>query len=162
MLTLLFAAQAWLVFHGLETNLAFAGLAASTGMYPEVDLVLLEYPFAEHHGSTHGVFFLAASTLVVGAVVTGAYLAVRDGATPVGAGVRVRDGGAVRGHARAPRRRRADESGHPPPVEPPWPVVREPVVFDAAFVKSKMWNLGPLALGVVAQIGLGIRECLGR
>jgi hypothetical protein len=49
-----------------------------------------------------------------------------------------------------------------PPVKPPWPVIREPVVFDAAFVKSKMWNLGPLALGVVAQIGLGIRECLGR
>jgi hypothetical protein len=32
------------------------------------------------------------------------------------------------------------------------------LVLDAAFVKSNLWNLGTLALGIVVQAGLAVRE----
>jgi membrane-bound metal-dependent hydrolase YbcI (DUF457 family) len=164
-LALLFAAPAWLVFHGLKTNLAFAGLAASTGMYPDVDLVLMRYLFVEHHGLTHGVFFLVASALVVGAVVTGAYLAVRDGTATSPSSTRVYAFVAVALFVGMLAHLVGDVLTSPdiaPPVKPLWPVVKEPIVLDAAFVKSNLWNLGPLALGLVTQTGLGIKEYLAR
>ncbi|MFC4359203.1 metal-dependent hydrolase [Halobium salinum] len=162
-LALLFAAPAWLVFHGLKTNFAFAGLAASMGMYPDVDLVLVKYLFIEHHGLTHGVFFLLASALVIGAVVTGAYLAVRDGTTP--SSLRVYAFVAVALFVGMMAHLVGDVLTSPdiaPPVKPLWPVVKEPIVLDAAFVKSNLWNLGPLALGIAVQTGFGIREYLDR
>lgn len=162
-LALLFAAPAWLVFHGLRTNLAFAGLAASTGMYPDVDLVLVRYLFIEHHGLTHGVFFLGASALVLGALVAGVYLTVRDGTTPSATGVyafvTVALFVGMLAHLAGDVLTSPDIA---PPVKPLWPLVKEPIVYDAAFVKSNLWNLGLLALGVVTQAGLGVKEYVAR
>jgi membrane-bound metal-dependent hydrolase YbcI (DUF457 family) len=47
-----------------------------------------------------------------------------------------------------------------PPIKPLYPVLEARLVGDVAFVKSKLWNLGLLTLGIVVHGGLGLREVL--
>jgi membrane-bound metal-dependent hydrolase YbcI (DUF457 family) len=160
-MALLFAAPAWLAFSRGKTSLAFVALAASTGMFPDVDLLLMRYFFVEHHGLTHGFFFLVPAALVLGGVVAGAYLLVRDGTRPGPATVYAFAVAALftgmLAHLFADVLTSPDIA---PPVKPLWPVLKARLVLDAAFVKSNLWNIGTLALGIVVQAGFVLKEYL--
>lgn len=160
-MALLFAVPAWFVFSEWKASVAFTGLAAATGMLPDADLVLMHHFFIEHHGLTHSFVFTIPTALLLGAIVTGGYLLVRSDTQ--------RSTAAVYGFASLAlftgmtAHMFADFLTTPdiaPPIKPLLPVVADPVILDVAFVKSKLWNLGTLALGIVAQAGLGLRAYL--
>jgi membrane-bound metal-dependent hydrolase YbcI (DUF457 family) len=154
-LALLLAAPAWLVFDQFRQGLAFSALAALTGMFPDVDIYVMQFLFIEHHGVMHSLVFLVPAALVLGGVVTAGYLAVRDGDHPGAAAVfgfvtLALFTGMVAHMA-------GDVLTSPdiaPPIKPLYPLIESRFVLDAAFVKSNLWNLGPLALGLVTQGGL--------
>jgi membrane-bound metal-dependent hydrolase YbcI (DUF457 family) len=160
---LLLAAPAWLIFDQFKAGLAFSGLAALTAMFPDTDLYVMRYVFIEHHGLMHSLVFLIPAALLLGAVVAGAYLAVRDGdqpsATAVYAFVTVALFTGMLAHMAGDVLTSPDVA---PPIKPLYPIVESRFVLDAAFVKSNLWNLGPLALGIVVQTGLGLREYFNR
>lgn len=162
-LALLFAAPAWLVFDGAKKSLAFTALAALTGMAPDADLVLMKYFFIEHHGLTHSFLFIVPAALVLGAIAAGVYLAVRDDG-PNRASAAAVFGFAALGlftgmfaHVTGDFLTTPDIA---PPIKPLYPVLEARIVGDVAFVKSKLWNLGLLALGIVVQVGLALKEFL--
>ena len=160
-MALLFAAPAWLVFYGLRTKVAFVVLAASTGMFPDSDLLWMRYFFIEHHGLTHSFLFLVPAALVLGAIVTGIYLAVRDGNQPgawaVYGFVVIALFTGMLSHVFADLLTSPDIA---PPIKPLYPLVKTPLILDVAYVKSNLWNLGTLALGIVVQLGLALNEYL--
>ncbi|MFC6724041.1 metal-dependent hydrolase [Halobium palmae] len=160
-MALLFAAPAWFVFHGLKTNLAFTALAASTGMLPDGDLLLMRYVFVEHHGLTHSLLFIVPTALVLGGIATGIYLAVRGSSDystrQVYAFATVALFAGMLAHVFADVLTTPDIA---PPIKPLYPLLETRLVLDAAFVKSKLWNLGTLGLGIVVQVGLLTREVL--
>ena len=151
-LALLFAAPAWLVFNQFKAGLAFSALAALTGMFPDLDIYVMRYVFIEHHGLMHSLTFLIPAALVLGGVVTGGYLAVRDDDHPAAASVfafvTVALFVGMFSHMVGDVLTSPDIA---PPIKPLYPVVDSRFVLDAAFVKSHLWNLGPLALGLVTQ-----------
>ena len=158
-MALLFAAPAWLAFDQFRAGLAFSALAALTGMFPDLDIYVMRYVFIEHHGVMHSLVFLIPAALVLGAIVSAGYLVVRDGDRP--------SAGAVYAFASLAlftgmvSHMVGDVLTSPdiaPPIKPFYPLLQTPIVLDAAFVKSNLWNLGPLALGIVTQVGLGARE----
>ena len=158
-MALLFAAPAWFAFSRARTSLAFTALAASTGMLPDVDLLLMRYFFIEHHGLTHSFVFLVPTALVLGGVVAAPYLAVRDGTN--GSRASVYGFAALALFTGMVAHLFADVLTSPdiaPPVKPLWPALKARLVLDAAFVKSNLWNLGTLALGIVVQASLAVRE----
>ena len=161
-MALLFAAPAWLVFDRMAPSLAFTALAVSTGMLPDVDLVLMKHFFIEHHGITHSFLFTIPTALVLGGIVTGAYFLVRD--DPAAPPRSVYAFAIVALFAGMLAHQFADVLTSPdiaPPVKPLWPVLKARVVLDVAFVKSNLWNLGTLALGIVVQTGLVAEEYFG-
>lgn len=150
-LALLFAAPAWLVFDQFRAGLAFSALAALTGMFPDLDIYVMRYVFIEHHGVMHSLAFLVPAALVLGGIFTGGYLAVRDdhpAATTVFAFVTVALFTGMVAHMVGDILTSPDIA---PPIKPLYPLVDSRFVLDAAFVKSNLWNLGPLALGLVTQ-----------
>lgn len=160
-LALLFAAPAWLVFEEFKAGLAFSALAALTGMFPDLDIYVMRHVFIEHHGLMHSLTFLIPAALVVGGILTGGYLAVRSSDRPSAA--------AVYGFVTLAlfvgmfAHMTGDVLTSPdiaPPVKPLYPVVDQRFVLDAAFVKSNLWNLGTLALGIVTQGALAVRGYL--
>jgi membrane-bound metal-dependent hydrolase YbcI (DUF457 family) len=161
-MALLFAAPAWFVFDRITPSLAFTALAASTGMFPDVDLYLMRYFFIEHHGLTHSLVFTVPAALVLGGIVAGGYLAVRGGNRPSASAVYafavVALFTGMTAHLFADVLTSPDIA---PPVKPLWPVLKARLVLDAAFVKSDLWNLGTLALGIVVQGGLGAKTYFG-
>ena len=161
-MALLFAAPAWLVFDDARKSLAFTALAALTGMAPDGDLVLMKYFFIEHHGLTHSFVFIVPAALVLGAIVAGLYLAVRDGertssAAAVYGFVTVALLTGMFSHVFADFLTTPDIA---PPLKPLYPVLEARVIGDVAYVKAKSWNLGTLAVGIVVQGGLGVKELL--
>lgn len=154
-LALLFAAPAWLAFNQFRAGLAFSALAALTGMFPDLDIYVMRYLFIEHHGVMHSLAFLVPAALVLGGVVTGGYLAIRDGDSPSAAAVfafvTVALFTGMLAHMVGDVLTSPDIA---PPIKPLYPLVDQRFVLDAAFVKSNLWNLGPLALGLVTQGGL--------
>lgn len=160
-LALLFAAPAWLVFEGFRAGLAFSALAALTGMFPDLDIYVMRYLFVEHHGVMHSLVFLVPAALVLGGVITGGYLAVRDGDRPAAAAVfgfvTVALFVGMLSHMVGDILTSPDIA---PPIKPLYPLVETRFVLDAAFVKSNLWNLGPLALGLLAQGALAVRGYL--
>ncbi len=159
-MALLFAAPAWLVFDRATPSLAFTALTASTGMFPDVDLVLMRYLFVEHHGLTHSLLFTLPAALVLGGIVTGGYLAVRSGGRSAWSVYAFASAALFAGmlaHLFADMLTSPDIA---PPVKPFWPVLKTQVALDLAFVKSNLWNLGTLALGIVVQTTLGATEVL--
>lgn len=160
-MALLFAAPAWFAFHGARTKVAYVLLAASMGMFPDSDLLWMRYFFIEHHGLTHSFLFLIPAALVLGAIVTGVYLAYRDGDRPgawavYGFVVLALFTGML-SHVFADVLTSPDIA---PPIKPLYPLVKTSFVLDAAYVKSNLWNLGTLALGIVVQLGLALNEYL--
>ncbi len=149
---LLLAAPAWLVFDQFRVGLAFSGLAALTGMFPDLDIYVMRYVFIEHHGLMHSLTFLIPAALVLGAVFTGGYLAVSDddhsAAASVFGFVTIALFTGMVAHMTGDILTSPDIA---PPVKPLYPLVDSRFVLDAAFVKSNLWNLGPLALGLVTQ-----------
>lgn len=160
-MALLFAAPAWLVFDDVRKGLSFTALAALTGMAPDADLVLMKYFFIEHHGLTHSFLFVVPVALVLGAIVAGLYLAVRSDRRASAAAVYgFVTLGLLTGlfaHMFADFITTPDIA---PPIKPLYPVLEFRVIGDVAFVKSKLWNLGTLALGIVVQAGLGLETYL--
>lgn len=160
-MALLFAAPAWFVFHGLRTNLGFTALAVSTAMFPDGDLLLMRYVFIEHHGLTHSLLFIVPAALVLGGIVTAIYLAVRDSSVystrQVYAFATVALLVGMLAHVFADILTTPDIA---PPIKPLYPILETRLVLDVAFVKSKLWNLGTLGLGIVVQGGLAAREVL--
>jgi membrane-bound metal-dependent hydrolase YbcI (DUF457 family) len=151
-LALLFAAPAWLVFDGFRTGLAFSALAALTGMFPDLDIYVMRYLFVEHHGVMHSLTFLVPAALVLGGLVTGGYLAVRDGDRPsAGAAFAFVTVALFTGMVAHMTGDVLTSPDIAPPIKPLYPLVETQLVFDAAFVKSNVWNLGPLALGLLTQ-----------
>jgi membrane-bound metal-dependent hydrolase YbcI (DUF457 family) len=151
-LALLFAAPAWFVFDEFRAGLAFSALAALTGMFPDTDIYVMQYVFIEHHGIMHSLVFLIPAALVLGGIVTGGYLAVRDDDNP--AAVAVFGFVTVALFTGMVAHMTGDILTSPdiaPPVKPLTPLVEERFVLDAAFVKSNLWNLGTLALALVTQ-----------
>jgi membrane-bound metal-dependent hydrolase YbcI (DUF457 family) len=152
-----------LLFSQFKTGLAFSGLAALTAMFPDTDLYVMQYVFIEHHGLMHSLVFLIPAALLLGVVVAGGYLAVRDDdhppATAVYAFVTVALFTGMLAHMIGDVLTSPDVA---PPIKPLYPVVKSQFVLDAAFVKSNLWNLGVFALGVVVQTGLGVRGYLNR
>ena len=162
-MALLFAAPAWLVFDDARKSLAFTALAALTGMAPDGDLVLMKYFFVEHHGLTHSFVFIVPAALVLGAVVAGVYLAVRDDG-PNRASTAAVFGFAALGlftgmfsHLFADFLTTPDIA---PPLKPLYPVLETRVIGDFAHVKAKLWNFGTLAVGIAVQAGLGLEAYL--
>lgn len=160
-LALLFAAPAWLAFEEFGAGLAFSTLAALTGMFPDLDIYAMRYVFVEHHGLMHSLTFLIPAALVVGGIVTGGYLAIRKDDHPSAA--------AVYGFVTLAlfvgmfAHMTGDVLTSPdiaPPIKPLYPIVDARFVLDAAFVKSNLWNLGPLALGLLVQGTLAVRGYL--
>ncbi len=157
---LLLAAPAWLLFSQFKAGLAFSALAALTAMFPDLDLYVMRYLFIEHHGLSHSLVFLVPAALVLGAIVAGGYLVVSDDNHPaltVYAFATVALFTGMLAHLVGDVLTSPDVA---PPIKPLYPIVEQRFVLDAAFVKSNLWNLGPFALGVVTQAGLGIRRYL--
>jgi inner membrane protein len=160
-LALLFAVPAWFVFTETKASVAFTALAASTGMLPDGDLLLMNYFFVEHHGLTHSFVFTIPTALFLGAVVTGGYLLIRgDKRTSTAAVYGFATLALFTGMAAHIVADMLTTPDIAPPIKPLYPVVSERVILDLAFVKSKLWNLGTLALGIVAQVGFGLRAYL--
>jgi inner membrane protein len=160
-MALLFAAPAWLVFSEWKSSVAFTALAASTGMLPDSDLVLMKYFFVEHHGLTHSFVFTIPTALVLGAVVAGAYIAVRG--TLRTSKLAIVGFAALGLFTGMTAHMFADILTTPdiaPPIKPLYPLLTDRVILDVAFVKSKLWNLGTLALGIVVQAAFGLRAYL--
>ena len=163
-MALLFAAPVWFVFDDLKTNLAFTALVASTGMLPDGDIVLMRYFFVEHHGLTHSLVFIVPAALVLGAVVAGAYLAVRDDSVYQASPRHVYAFAAVGLFTGMFSHVFADFLTTPdiaPPLKPLYPVLETRVVLDVAYVKSNLWNLGTLVLGIAVQAALVTGQYLG-
>ncbi|SEP05938.1 LexA-binding, inner membrane-associated putative hydrolase [Halogranum amylolyticum] len=160
-MALLFAVPAWFVFSEAKASLAFTALTASMGMFPDGDLVLMQYFFVEHHGLTHSFVFIVPAALLLGAVVTGGYLLVRDdthtSTAAVYAFATIALFTGMTAHVVADLVTTPDIA---PPLKPLYPLVTDRVILDVAFVKSKLWNLGTLALGIVAQGSLALRAYL--
>lgn len=163
-MALLFAAPAWLVFDQLKTGLAFTALATATAMLPDGDLILMRHFFVEHHGLTHSLLFLVPTALLLGAVVAGGYLAVRGKSAYQPSARRVYGFVALGLFTGMLAHVFADILTTPdiaPPIKPLLPLLESRLILDVAFVKSNLWNLGTLAVGIVVQAGLGIRAYLG-
>jgi membrane-bound metal-dependent hydrolase YbcI (DUF457 family) len=160
-LALLFAAPAWLVFEEFKAGLAFSSLAALTGMFPDLDIYVMRYVFVEHHGLMHSLTFLVPAALVLGGVVAGGYLAVRSSDHPSAAAVygfvTVALFTGMLAHMAGDVLTSPDIA---PPIKPLYPIIDSRFVLDAAFVKSNLWNLGPLALGLLVQGTLAVRGYL--
>lgn len=164
-MALLFAAPAWFVFDDLKTSLAFVALAASTGMLPDGDIVLMRYLFVEHHGLTHSFLFIVPAALVLGAVVAGVYLFARDDSAYRASPGRVYAFAAVGLFVGMVAHVFADLVTTPdiaPPLMPMYPLLETQVVLDVAYVKSNLWNLGTFALGITVQAALAIRQYLSQ
>ncbi|ESP87437.1 membrane-bound metal-dependent hydrolase [Candidatus Halobonum tyrrellensis G22] len=163
-MALLFAAPVWFALDDLKANLAFTALAASTGMLPDGDIVLMRYFFIEHHGLTHSLVFIVPTALVLGAIVAGIYLAVRDDHAYQASGRQVYGFVALGLFTGMLAHVFADLLTTPdiaPPLEPMYPLLRTPMLLDVAFVKSNLWNLGTLAVGITVQAALVVRSYYG-
>ena len=160
-MALLFAAPAWFALDDLKAGLAFTALAASTGMLPDGDIVLMRYLFVEHHGLTHSLVFIVPAALVLGALGTGAYLAVRDDSVYRASPRQVYAFAAVGLFTGMASHLFADFLTTPdiaPPLKPMYPALRTQVILDVAYVKSNLWNLGTLVVGVGVQAALVARQ----
>lgn len=168
-LALLFAAPAWLVFGQLKAGAAFSALAATTAMFPDIDLVAMRVLFIEHHGISHSLVFLIPAALVLGGVVTAGYLAIRDrtgrptkssrSVTALYAFATLALFTGMLAHLAGDVLTSPDVA---PPIKPLMPITDSALYLDAAFVKSNLWNLGTLALGITVQTAFGIRGWLAR
>ena len=160
-MALLWAAPVWVVWDG-RVSLAFVGLAVSTAMLPDVDLVLQSFLPVTHHGVTHTFLFVGAVSLVAGAVVDGllAPLLERHWSNPeqserasVSLFVFTVAGLFVGGSSHL----FADMLSAPdiaPPVEPFWPFFDKPWSVDVLWYNSVWWNLGLLSVAVVLHLAL--------
>ena len=150
-MALLFAAPAWLVW-GQRGALGFTGFALVTAMLPDIDLVLQHVLPITHHGITHTLLFVSVMSVIVGA---GAAKWLTDwfNATRLVRSSSISDetvfvfataGLAVGGlsHLFADLLSAPDIA---PPIEPFWPLYAKPVIVDAIYYNSPVWNVGLFA-----------------
>lgn len=155
-MALLWAFPAWALWDG-RIAAVFVGLAATTAMLPDVDLVLQTVLPIEHHGVTHTVVFVTVVAVVAGGIVEYGlrsflqrqFLEERGYRLTTGMlFVFVAAGLLVGGYSHL----FADMLSAPdiaPPVEPFWPFFDKPWSVDVLWYNAWQWNAGLLAVAVV-------------
>lgn len=159
----LWAFPAWFRWDG-RVSLAFIGLALSTAMLPDVDLVLRGFlPGVHHHGVTHTVLFVAAVAIVAGIAAAHVLAPVLERWWLRSEGHRIPrhevhefvTGGLLVGglsHIFADMLSAPDISQ---PVEPLWPFMNVPISFDVVYYTAPTWNAGLLAFALVLHAVAG-------
>ncbi|QLG28078.1 metal-dependent hydrolase [Halorarum halophilum] len=151
-MALLFAAPAWIVW-GRRGALGFTAFTLTTAMLPDVDLVLEAFLPVVHHGVTHTVLFVALVSLVFGAVAAhwltdrfNDHPWIRSTAISRETVFVFATGGLLTGgisHLFADVLSAPDIAA---PLSPFWPIYPEPVIVDAIYYGSPIWNFGLLAV----------------
>ncbi|WP_254535803.1 metal-dependent hydrolase [Halomarina litorea] len=153
------------VWFGLVTREAVGVtlLALLTAMLPDVDLVLEAFLPIEHHGVTHGVWFVLAVGLLLGGLVTWWYVSggrrhFRPGSDarhlPARTVFAVTASAFVLGgttHILGDMLTAPDVA---PPIRPLLPLSDAVVSFDVLWVYDPVVNFGLLALGLLVHLAL--------
>ena len=159
----LWSFPAWFRWDG-RVSLAFIGLAVSTAMLPDVDLLLRELPIGvHHHGVTHTVLFVTAFAIVVGIAAAHvlAPLIERWWIQSEGHAIPRHEvhvfvtGGLLVGglsHIFADMLSAPDISQ---PVEPLWPFLNVPISFDLIYYTAPAWNAGLLLVALALHLVAG-------
>lgn len=152
---LLWAIPAWFVWTK-RTSLVFIGTVAVFALLPDIDLWLerIVPSMVHHHGVTHTVVFVAAISVIVGAIAAavltrpldrwlgyerfdaGSMFAFTTGAVLLGG----------LSHLFADMLSAPDIAT---PIEPFWPIMDKPWSIDVIFYNSPWWNIGLLTVAVL-------------
>ncbi|WP_415381256.1 metal-dependent hydrolase [Halosimplex sp. TS25] len=155
---LLWALPAWWLLWDEHASALFVALAVLMAPFPDVDkYVAMAFPNAvHHHGVTHTVVFIAAISVVAGALVTAAFTDRIDGWTAqrfdgrrtfLFATAAFAVGGLS--HVFADMLSAPDIST---PIEPLWPFVDGSWGIDVLYYDNPWWNVGFLSLMVVVHL----------
>ncbi|WP_459192039.1 metal-dependent hydrolase [Halosimplex sp. J119] len=157
---LLWALPAWWLLWDEHASALFVALAVLMAPFPDVDTFLAAaFPNAvHHHGVTHTVVFVAAISVVAGAIVAATltdrvddWTTQRFGAkrTFLFATVAFAVGGLS--HVFADMLSAPDIST---PIEPLWPFVHGSWGVDVLYYNNPWWNVGFLSLMVVVHLAV--------
>ena len=160
-MALLWSSPAWFLWQWRE-SLVFVGLALSTSMLPDVDLVLENFLPVVHHGITHTVVFVVAMSLLVGATVVHGLRndRVRGWCRRHGFSLVHRDlfafvtGGFLVGGLSHIFTDMLSAPDIADPLEPFWPFIDKPWSIDVIFYSSFWWNVGLLAVAITLHLAL--------
>jgi len=164
-MAMLWALPAWALWDG-RVGLAFVGLAVTTAMLPDVDLVLQTVLPIEHHGVTHTIVFVTFVALIAGAVteyglrsrLERRWLDDRGYTVTTGAlFVFVLTGLLLGGYSHL----FADMLSAPdiaPPVNPFWPFFEKPWSVDVIWYNARLWNAGLLAVAIGIHAVVAVTE----
>jgi len=157
---LLFALPAWFLWDD-RASVGFISLAVVASLFPDSDLWLSRWfpDMIHHHGVTHTVLFVAATSLVVGTVLTGSLGSRIDdwvgseqfdtSSLFVFSTTGLLAGGLS--HLLADILSAPDIST---PIEPFWPVYTQPLGIDLVWYNAAWINVGFLSVMVGTHIAL--------
>ncbi|NHN43009.1 metal-dependent hydrolase [Halorubellus sp. JP-L1] len=159
---LLFLLPAWFLW-SRRVSIAFVGLGLVTSLLPDIDLWLSRWFPAEvhHHGVTHTVVFVAAASIVAGALAAAVLTKPLDrwlgwdrfdaGSMFAFSSLAFFLGGTA--HVFADILSAPDIST---PIEPFWPLYNQPLGIDLIYYNDPLWNSVFLAVMLVVHVGVAL------